>query len=172
VRGLDVIARHPERMGVLLMSKIPMQQWYPDSHIADTANLTLEEQGAYRLLMDHMWIKGGSIRNDDKEVARMLRISVKRWLKIKLRLADYLIIELGIISQKRIQKDYKKACETSKKNAENGKVGGLRTAEKFKYPQATALASNGDFAHGAPRLRGQARHIGELLNQPELNPKI
>ena len=121
--------------------------------------------------MDHMWIKGGSIRNDDKEVARLLRISVKRWQKIKLRLADYLIIELGIISQKRIQKDYKKACETSKKNAENGKVGGLRTAEKFKTPQANALAGNGDFAPNAPRLRGQARHIGELLNQPELYPK-
>lgn len=153
------------------MSKIPMQQWYPDSHIADTANLTLEEQGAYRLLMDHMWIKGGSIRNDDKEVARLLRISVKRWQKIKQRLADYLIIELGIISQKRIQKDYKKACETSKKNAENGKVGGLRTAEKFKTNQATALAGNGDFATNAPRLRGQARPLSEVINQLELNPK-
>ena len=153
------------------MSKIPMQQWYPDTHIADTANLTLEEQGAYRLLMDHMWIKGGSIRNDDKEVARMLRISVKRWQKIKLKLADYLIIELGIISQKRLQRDYKRACEISKKNAENGKVGGLKTAEKFKTSQATALASNGDSATYAPRLRGQARPLGEVMNQLELNPK-
>lgn len=152
------------------MGKMPMQQWFPDAHIADTANLTLEEQGAYRLLMDNMWIKGGSIRNDDKEIARMLRISVKRWLKIKLRLADYLIIDLERITQKRIQKDYKKACETSKKNAENGKIGGQKTAEKFKSSQANALASNGDFAHGAPRLRGQARQIGEVLNQLELEP--
>jgi len=153
------------------MSKMPMQPWFPDAHIADTANLTLEEQGAYRLLMDHMWIKRGAIRNDDKEVARMLRISVKRWQKIKGRLADYLIIDLGIISQKRVQRDYQRACEISKKNAENGKVGGSRTAEKFKTHQATALASSGDFATTAPRLRGQARHIGELLNQPELHLK-
>ncbi len=60
------------------MSKIPMQQWYPDSHI----------------------------------------------------------------TQKRILKDYKKACETSKKNAENGKVGGLKTAEKWKSSQATAPAQH------------------------------
>ena len=152
------------------MSKMPMQQWYPDAHIADTANLTLEEQGAYRLLMDNMWIKGGCIRNDDKEVARMLRISVKRWKKLKCKLVDYLIIDLGIISQKRVQKDYKRACETSKKNAENGKVGGLKTAEKFKTPQATALAGNGDFAISAPRLRGQARPLGEVINQLELKP--
>jgi len=154
------------------MSKIPMQQWYPDSHIADTANLTLEEQGAYRLLMDHMWIKGGSIRNDDKEVARLLRISVKRWQKIKLKLADYLVIELGIITQKRILKDYKKACETSKKNAENGKVGGLKTAEKWKSSQATAPANNTDFAPSAPRLPGLARPLSEVVNQLELKPKI
>lgn len=152
------------------MSKIPMQPWYPDTHIADTYNLTLEEQGAYRLLMDNMWVKRGAIRNDDKEVARMLRISVKRWLKIKLRLAEYLIIDLERITQKRLQKDYKEACEKSKKNAENGKIGGQKTAEKFKSAQANALASNGDFAHGAPRLRGQARQIGEVLNQLELKP--
>lgn len=152
------------------MGKMPMQQWFPDAHIADTANLTLEEQGAYRLLMDNMWIKGGSIRNDDKEIARMLRISVKRWQKIRIKLADYLIIELGIISQKRIQKDYKEACEKSKKNTENGKIGGQKTAEKFKSAQANALASNGDSAAGAPRLRGQARSLGEVINQLELEP--
>jgi len=148
------------------MSKIPMQPWYPDAHIADTANLTLEEQGAYRLLMDHMWRKQGAIRNDDKEIARMLRISLKRWQKIKGRLAEYLIIDLGIISQKRLQRDYQRACEISKKNAENGKVGGRKTAEMFKTNQATALAGNGDFATTAPRAPGQARHISEVLNQP------
>lgn len=153
------------------MSKMPMQPWFPDAHIADTANLTLEEQGAYRLLMDHMWIKGGSIRDNDKEVARLLRISVKRWQKIKSKLVDYLFIDLGIISQKRVQRDYKRACEISKKNAENGKVGGSRTAEKFKTNQATALASNGDSATGASRARGQARSLGEVMNQLELNPK-
>lgn len=150
------------------MGKMPMQQWYPDTHIADTANLTLEEQGAYRLLMDNMWIKGGHLRDNDKEIARTLRISVKRWQKIKLKLADYLTIELGLITQKRIQKDYQKACETSKKNKENGKKGGQKTAEKLKSTQANALASNGDSATGAPRLHGQARSLGEVINQLEL----
>lgn len=153
------------------MSKMPMQPWYPDAHIADTANLTLEEQGAYRLLMDHMWIKGGAIRNNDKEVARLLRISIKRWKKIREQLAEYLILELGIISQKRIQKDYKKACEISKQNKENGKAGGRKTAEKWKNAQATALADEGDSATGAHRLHGQARPLSEVMNQLELHPK-
>lgn len=152
------------------MGKMPMQQWYPDAHIADTANLTLEEQGAYRLLMDHMWIKGGKIRNDDKEIARMLRVSVKRWKKLKLALADYLMIELDTISQKRIQRDYKDACEKSKINAKNGKAGGLKTAEKWKTAQANAIANNTDDAGAKRRGGGSSRHIGDVLNQLELEP--
>ncbi len=74
------------------MGKIPMQQWYPDAHIADTGTLTLEEKGAYRLLMDHLWIKGVHLQDNDKDVARLLRIPVKKWQKIKVRLSDYLLI--------------------------------------------------------------------------------
>lgn len=150
--------------------KMPMQQWYPDAHIADTANLTLEEQGAYRLLMDHMWIKGGAIRNDDKEIARMLRISVKRWKKLKLVLSDYLIIELGFITQKRLQHDYKDAVNKSKTNAKNGQSGGLKTAEKWKTTQANAVANSADGAGAERRGSGSSRHIGDVLNQLELEP--
>lgn len=147
-----------------------MQQWYPDAHIADTANLTLEEQGAYRLLMDHMWIKGGAIRHDDKEIARMLRISLKRWKKLKLVLADYLVIELGIISQKRLQHDYQDAVNKSKTNAKNGKSGGLKTAENWKTAQANAVANSADGAGAERRGGGSSRHIGAVLDQLELEP--
>jgi len=152
------------------MGKMPMQQWYPDAHIADTTNLTLEEQGAYRLLMDHMWIKGGAIKDDDAYIARYLRISVKRWQKIRERLTDYLLAGEGFITQKRLQNDYEKACITSKKNAENGKIGGKKSSENRKQHQANALAKNGDSATSAPRLHGQARSLGEVMNQLELKP--
>ena len=152
------------------MSKIPMQQWYPDTHIADTANLTLEEQGAYRLLMDHMWIKGGTIRNNDKEIARLLRISIKRWKKLKLALADYLVIELGTISQKRLKRDYQNAINKSKTNAANGKLGGMKTAEKWETHQANALANSTAGAGAKRRGGGSSRHISDVVNQLELEP--
>lgn len=118
--------------------------------------------------MDHMWIKVGAIRNDDKEVARILRISVKKWQKLRLRLVDYLIIELGIISQKRIQRDYQDAVSKSRINAVNGKAGGLKTAEKWKSYKANAVASNADGAEATRPSHGSSRSIGEVLNQLEL----
>lgn len=39
------------------MSRYPAFQWYPADYLSDykTARLSLEEDGAYRLVLDHMW---------------------------------------------------------------------------------------------------------------------
>lgn len=152
------------------MGKIPMQQWYPDAHIADTGTLTLEEQGAYRLLMDHLWIKGGHLPDNDKDVARLLRVPVKKWQKIKVRLSDYLLIHEGIITQKRLQKDYQSAIKKSAINAQNGGKGGRKTAENWKSNQANALAKDGAGGGARRHTNGSGRHIGDVLDQLELDP--
>lgn len=150
------------------MGKIPMQQWYPDAHIADTGTLTLEEQGAYRLLMDHLWIKGGHLPDNDKEIARLLRIPVKKWQKIKARLGDYLLIAEGIITQKRLQHDYQYAVQKSRTNAENGRKGGQKTAENWKSGQANAVAKDRGGGGARRRTNGQPQHISASLKKLEL----
>ncbi len=150
------------------MGKIPMQQWYPDAHIADTGTLTLEEQGAYRLLMDHLWIKGGHLPDNDKEIARLLRIPVKKWQKIKVRLDGYLLIAEGNITQKRLQRDYKSAVNKSKTNAENGRKGGQKTAENWKSNQANAVAKDGGGGRARRRTNGQPQHISASMEKLEL----
>lgn len=149
-----------------MSKKIPMQPWFPDTHIADTALLTLEEQGAYRLLLDHMWIKGGYLKDDDKEIARTLRITVKKWQKIKPRLFEYLIFFEGNITQKRLQDDYQNAIERSKINAKNGQAGGLKSAENRKTLQANATAQGDLLAPANHRTHGSTRHISEFLKKP------
>jgi uncharacterized protein YdaU (DUF1376 family) len=152
------------------MGKIPMQPWFPDAHIADTGTLTLEEQGAYRLLLDHLWIKGGCLRDNDKEIARLLRISIKKWQKIKPNLGDYLHIAEGIITQKRLQRDYQNAIKKSQINAENGKAGGLKAAENRKSAPANAIAKNHHSAKAKDRAGGSGQHISTVLEQLDLEP--
>jgi uncharacterized protein YdaU (DUF1376 family) len=38
------------------MSRTPFMPFYPDAYLADTAQLTLEEQGAYMRLLCYLWI--------------------------------------------------------------------------------------------------------------------
>jgi uncharacterized protein YdaU (DUF1376 family) len=148
------------------MSKLPMQPWYPDAHLADTAQFTLEEQGAYRLILDHLWIRGGFLKDNDKDIAKLLRISTKKWRMIKPKLAFHLCFTDERITQKRLLSDYNKALIVSRKNAENGRKGGQKTAETLRqlsaYHAASAPANNDEIAG--------AKHIGHLLKDLKPEP--
>src|SRR3954447_2406595 len=45
----------------MIRVKSPAFQWYPRDHIADplVAVMTLEQEGAYRRLLDMCWLEGG-----------------------------------------------------------------------------------------------------------------
>jgi uncharacterized protein YdaU (DUF1376 family) len=64
------------------MSNLPyMQMWWPD-YLADTTHLSVEEHGAYLLLLGWAWMNGGRVPNDDTKLAYITRCSVRCWRKI------------------------------------------------------------------------------------------
>jgi uncharacterized protein YdaU (DUF1376 family) len=87
--------------------------FYPGDYLADTMHLTCEEHGAYLLLLMCMWRRGGSVPDDNDDLARMVRLDMPRWLAVKRRLLPLLTIEGGYITQKRLQEEIAKAKERS-----------------------------------------------------------
>lgn len=75
------------------MSSAPSMPLFPDAYLADTTHLFTEEHGAYFLLLMAMWRRSGSVPNDDKDLARIVGLTVSKWLKIKARLMPFLTIE-------------------------------------------------------------------------------
>ncbi|WP_083222519.1 DUF1376 domain-containing protein [Ensifer sp. LC163] len=65
------------------MSERPFMQLYVSDFIGDTLHLSTEQIGAYMLLLMAMWNAGGRLPNDDAKLARVVRMSVKKWLAIK-----------------------------------------------------------------------------------------
>jgi uncharacterized protein YdaU (DUF1376 family) len=66
-------------------------KWYkrdPDAFIAGTAELTLEEVGAYSFLLDLLYSRDGAVPDDDAFVSRNLRINPRTWRAIRERLID------------------------------------------------------------------------------------
>jgi uncharacterized protein YdaU (DUF1376 family) len=64
-------------------------KWYkrdPDAFIAGTAELTLEEVGAYSFLLDLLYSRDGAVPDDDAFVSRNLRINPRTWRAIRERL--------------------------------------------------------------------------------------
>ena len=106
------------------MSSISSMPVFVDSYLADTTHLSTEEHGAYLLLLMAMWQRNGSVPDDDKDNARMTGLSLTKWKRTKIRLANLLQIEGGEITQKRLKKEYKYVQEKREKNKQNGALGG------------------------------------------------
>jgi len=114
------------------MSQAPSMPMFWDAYIADTTHLTTEEHGAYLLLLGAMWRRNGSVPDDDRDIARILGLTKAKWLRIRQRLAAFLTCEDGNISQKNLQKIWKKTQEIIEKNRANGALGGRPLSIKIK----------------------------------------
>lgn len=76
-------------------------------YIADTQHLSLQQHGAYLLILMTMWRHGGWIDDDDKKLARICKLtSVSRWKKIAPAIRALLVERDGKLSQKRLLKEY------------------------------------------------------------------
>lgn len=114
------------------MSAAPAMPLFPDSYLADTTHLSTEEHGAYLLLLMAMWRRNGTVPNDDKDLARIVGLTQRKWLQIKVRLMPFLSIENGTLSQKRLQKEWEYVQEKRNKNAQNGALGGRPKSNEIK----------------------------------------
>ena len=78
----------------------------PAAAVEGMDGLSLEQIGAYNLLLDHIYCRDGVLADDDDLVARMLHIDRRRWRRLKaelmgagkLRTADGMINANGVSS--------------------------------------------------------------------------
>ena len=63
--------------------------WYPTIYQADTQQLTLAEDAAYRRLIDHYMTIRAPLLNDDRALARIIGIGLDEWEPIKNQIITY-----------------------------------------------------------------------------------
>lgn len=107
-----------------------------DKYLADTSHLSLEEHGAYCLLLFNMWQGGGRLVDDNKGLARMLGASPNSWKKLRVRLEPFFEVHGGYFMQKRLQKQWNFVVDHSIKAKEKASF-----AAKRRWEQAKGLKS-------------------------------
>ncbi|MCX8282459.1 DUF1376 domain-containing protein [Phyllobacterium sp. 0TCS1.6C] len=114
------------------MSERPFMQLYVSDFIGDTLHLSTEQIGAYMLLLMAMWNADGSLPDEDTKLARVVRMSVKKWRSISGDLLPFFVKADGKISHNRLTKELQKSASKSQSRAAAGAKGGEAKALKDK----------------------------------------
>lgn len=104
---------------------------YGADFIDGTMRLSLEEKGAYSLCLDLIYSRGGSIPDDDRWLAGICNVSLRKWSRLRQRLIDLgkLSAENGHLSNARAASEIASAQLSSRKLSESGAKGGRKRAE-------------------------------------------
>lgn len=143
------------------MSERPFMQLYVSDYLGDTQHLSCEQHGAYLLLLMSMWNAGGSLPNDDQKIARIVRLSVKKWRALAPDILCFFDVNGRTVSHNRMTKELRKVQSKSEKRAAAGAKGGAAKALKAK---GEPLANASDLPGGLPQ------HLPETRDQKKKDP--
>lgn len=95
----------------------------------DTGHLDCEQDGAYGRLIRWYW-RNGPIPDDDGSIARIIRMDLKRWRKIRPVLAAFFTVADGVWRHGRADKERERWAERKVRFAERAAAGGKAKAAK------------------------------------------
>ena len=112
------------------MSQAPMMPVWPDALLGDTLHLSVEQFGAYLLLLFATWRNNGKpLPDDDRKLARICRCSVARWRRsFRPEIIQFFDIDGDGLHQRRLEKEWDWCRTVRDKNAISGALGGKAAA--------------------------------------------
>lgn len=109
----------------------PWYRRFPDNFLGGINGMTLEEKGAYGVVIDMIYQRGGPIADEPRYIAGICNCSVRKWNAIRARLiALGKLYEIdGHLMNERAGVELEKAAKLARERAENGAKGGDKSAE-------------------------------------------
>ena len=113
------------------MSKLPYLRWFPKDFMGDTNHLTIDEELAYRRMLDVAWVASpdASLPDDDVYLARVTKLGTKRWNRARPAVIAFYEIRGGRLYQKRLSEEQSYATCRSVKQSSNAKARWLKVNE-------------------------------------------
>ncbi len=117
--------------------------WYPALYRADTLDMTLEEDGAYRRLIDHYMETRMPIPDNDNAISRIIGISVNDFQAIAKQVRSKFYANDGVLHSKRCDIELDRQDSLSKKRSNAAKhAAGKRNKNKVLQASAEQMPSN------------------------------
>ncbi len=131
--------------------------FYVSDYLADTMDLTLQEHGAYTLLLWNLWAKDGAISADSARLARMLGVSIEEWESLWPGISGYFKEVDGCLTHTRVTKELERAKDLRRKRAEYGKKGAESRWQKNGENDGKSHSKSHSKSHG--KSHSKAMHL-------------
>ncbi|MEM1040877.1 MAG: DUF1376 domain-containing protein [Pseudomonadota bacterium] len=142
------------------MSRRPYMQLFVSDYLGDTMHLSTEQHGAYLLLLMSMWNAGGELPDDDRKLAHITRLSVKKWKAHRPDMKALFDVGDGVWQSARMTKELQKVESQSQSRSSAGAKGARAKALKTNKPdKANAQA-------GLKHTRYQIPDSSSLCSEP------
>jgi uncharacterized protein YdaU (DUF1376 family) len=134
----------------------------------DTGHLDCEQDGAYGRMIRWYW-RNGPLPDDDVKIARIIRMDLKRWRKVREVLSPFFVISGGAWRHGRVEKELERWEGKRSRAIERAAAGGRAKAEKKRAYSTQQAVLNGctsasstevDGLTGQSTLCGQVEFIG------------
>lgn len=132
------------------MSDRPFMQLYVSDFVGDTLLLSTEHIGAYLLLLIALWNADGSLPSDEVKLARVTRLTVKKWRRVAVDLLPFFEVQNGTLTHHRLTKELRKSEAQSNSRAMAGAKGGAANALKYKRPVVAGAQAGLKHAGASP----------------------
>lgn len=118
---------------------LPYFLMFPDDFEADTAHLTLAEDGAYNRLLRLCWrTPGCSLPHEEAWIMRKMRALTDADIAVvRVVLDEFFRVEKGRIFNPRLREEWVKANEAHERRVRSGSKGGAAKALKNNDPAAS-----------------------------------
>lgn len=116
--------------------------WYPffvTDYRKDTYHLSLEEDGAYRRLIDEYMVTRAALPNDDAALARIVGIPKTEWDRLATVVRRFFKTRNDKLFHKRCEREIRAQNARHNRNSERARKGG--TAKAFKDKTLRAFST-------------------------------
>lgn len=110
-----------ETGGASVMNGLPYYKAYPRDFIEGTIGMPFELKGAYRLVLDLIYMQGGTLPDDSRYISGLLGCSTRQWnsYREKLILMDKIQSKDGYLTNYRAVSELETLAKLQRKQSEN-----------------------------------------------------
>jgi uncharacterized protein YdaU (DUF1376 family) len=115
---------------VLREKNMPAMPWFVRDYLMDTQHLTRDQHGAYLLLLGTAWTQGGTLPDDDIQLAAIAKATPEEWAAIKPVVMSFWTLTKRGWKQKRLMKELAYVTSQRERRKKAAQAGGRAKASK------------------------------------------